>query len=361
MGAEQSPAQLCGNLLLGGFQGDTLPSAMRDALQAGQRAGVVLFKRNLPSLEATLSLNRELEQACSAGALPLIAVDEEGGRVQRLPPPALRIPPMRKLAERGDASLFERLGHAVGVQLGALGFNLNFAPLLDVDSNPHNPIIGDRAFGSDPARVIECARAYLAGLAAAGVLGCVKHFPGHGDTNQDSHLELPQVNTDREGLERVELAPFRALMPEAPSAMTAHVVYAGLDAGVPASKSATICTTLLRDELGFAGVLFSDDLEMKALSAHDSVEHNAVACIAAGCDALLICEDLELQQRAHAALVREVEHSAAFRQRCEQAAVRVGKLRSGLTSKLVSAAQLPELWQDPLLQSLRAELDAIPS
>jgi beta-N-acetylhexosaminidase len=169
------------------------------------------------------------------------------------------------------------------------------------------------------------------------------------------------VNTARAGLEQIELAPFRALLPEAPTAMTAHVVYAGLDAGVPASKSAAICTTLLRQELGFTGVLFSDDLEMKALSAHDSVEHNAVACIAAGCDALLICEDFELQQRAHAALLREVERSAAFRQRCEQAAGRVTQLRSGLTSKLVTAAELPRLWQHPLLQSLQAELAPLTS
>ncbi|HTM43416.1 MAG TPA: beta-N-acetylhexosaminidase, partial [Polyangiaceae bacterium] len=294
---------ICGALIVGGFHGETLPEEMRQALQRGERGGVILFRRNIPSVEVALSLNREVLACCQSGAAPFIAVDEEGGRVQRLPAPALKLPPMQRIGH--DLALVERVAQAVGTELKALGFNLNFAPVLDVDSNPANPIIGDRAFAKDPAAVIAGAAAYMKGLASTGVLSCVKHFPGHGDTNQDSHLTLPHVTHDRPRLDQIELAPFAALLPLAPTAMTAHVVYEALDPGVPASRSPKICTQLLRDQLKFNGVLFSDDLEMKALSAHASVEDNAIACIAAGCDALLICESWGLQQQALEGLVKE--------------------------------------------------------
>lgn len=336
--------QLCGSLIVGGFNGETLPPEMRQSLQRGERGGVVLFRRNIPSVETALLLNLEVLSLCSGGpAPPFIAVDEEGGRVQRLSAPALKIPPMQRIGH--DLALVERVAQAVGTELKALGFNLNFAPILDVDSNPQNPIIGDRAFAKDPAGVIAGATAYLKGLASTGVLSCVKHFPGHGDTTQDSHLTLPTVTHDRARLDQIELAPFKALLPIAPTAMTAHVVFEGLDPGVPASRSPKICTALLRDQLKFNGVLFSDDLEMKALSAHASVEDNAVACIAAGCDALLICQDVEWQERALAALIREYENSASFAERCRGAYRRNLAIRGMVKPEPVDVGDLAGVWR----------------
>jgi beta-N-acetylhexosaminidase len=313
-------------------------------LQRGERGGVILFKRNIPNVETALSLNLEVLSCCSTGpAPPFIAVDEEGGRVQRLPAPALKLPPMQKIGH--DLALIERVAQAVGTELKALGFNLNFAPILDVDSNPQNPIIGDRAFAKDPEGVIAGARAYMKGLASTRVLSCVKHYPGHGDTTQDSHLTLPTVPHGRERLDQIELAPFKALLPEAPTAMTAHVIFEGLDPGIPATRSPKICTQLLRDQFKFQGVLFSDDLEMKALSAHASVEDNAIACIAAGCDALLICEHIELQERALAALIKECESSPAFKTRCTEAYGRNVAVRQRITPGPVDVGDLEGVWR----------------
>jgi beta-N-acetylhexosaminidase len=355
MTALPTTRQLCGNLIVGGFHGETLPAEMRQSLQRNERGGVILFKRNIPNVEAALSLNLEVLSLSNSGPAPFIAVDEEGGRVQRLPAPALKLPPMQKIGH--DLALVERVAQAVGTELKALGFNLNFAPILDVDSNPANPIIGDRAFAKNPEGVIAGARAYMKGLAATGVLSCIKHFPGHGDTTQDSHLTLPTVPHDRARLDQIELAPFKALAPIAPTAMTAHVVFEGLDPGIPATRSKKICTDLLRTQFGFQGVLLSDDLEMKALSAHASVEDNAVACIAAGCDALLICSDFEWQQRALAALINEYEKSAVFAERCREAYSRNIRIRQGIRAEPCEVSELEGFWRSAELQILQQSLD----
>jgi beta-N-acetylhexosaminidase len=203
-----------------------------------------------------------------------------------------------------------------------MGINVAFAPVLDVDSNEQNPVIGDRSFGRDPAAVAEMGFAFADGLQARGVLACGKHFPGHGDTHLDSHLALPAVAHDRARLEAVELVPFRRTAGSVGSLMTAHVVFDALDPGVPATLSHRIATDLLRRELGFRGLLFSDDLEMKAIADHYGVEQAAVQAIRAGCDVLLVCSKPELADRAHEALVREAEADPDFHARCIQAAER---------------------------------------
>ena len=253
--------QLCGQLLVGGFEGAALSPRFEKALRDGHRGGAILFKRNLPDFDATLAVCEALRSAARADLPPFIGVDQEGGRVTRLPPPFLALPPMRLLGEIGDLDLIRRAARAVGTELSAAGFTLDFAPVLDVDSNPDNPIIGDRAFGSDPRTVMRGAVAFLQGLQDKNVLACGKHFPGHGDTSVDSHLALPVITHDRARLERVELPPFRAASGAGiASMMTAHIVCEALDPGVPATLSRAICASLLRAEIGFDGVLFSDDL-----------------------------------------------------------------------------------------------------
>jgi len=315
--------QLTGQLLVVGFQGTTLPDALRADLAAGRRGGVIVFKRNLPSLEVAWSLNQQAVSATPPELPPFVALDQEGGRVARLPAPFLKLPPMRKLGQLADAELVRRVGRCLGEELAPLGYNLDFTPVLDVDSNPQNPVIGDRAFSADPAEVARLAGALLEGLQSAGVMACGKHFPGHGDTSLDSHLDLPFVRHPEERLRAIELPPFAdAVKRGVATLMTAHVVYDALDAGCPATLSPRIAQRLLRDELGFEGVLFSDDLEMRALADRMSVEESAVGSIRAGCDALLVCSDLALAERARAALVRAAEAEPAFRARCEQAATR---------------------------------------
>ncbi len=319
--------QICGQLLVGGFDGDTLPASYAASLRAGLRAGAILFRRNVPDLQRTAALCEAIRDA--AGEIPpFVAVDQEGGRVARLPAPFLKLPPARELGRTGDPGLVRRAAAAVGAELSALGFNLDFAPVLDVDSNPANPIIGDRAFGADAATVARFGVAFIEGLQSASVLACGKHFPGHGDTSVDSHLALPVVDHDRARLDAVELAPFRAAAKAGlATMMTAHVVCPALAPDVPATLSARICTDLLRVEIGFGGVLFSDDLEMKAVADRFSVEESAVAAVRAGCDALLVCSREDWQDRALEALVREADRDPAFRLRCAESAGRSLVLR----------------------------------
>jgi beta-N-acetylhexosaminidase len=226
---------------------------------------------------------------------------------------------MRRIGDKDDAALATRLAEAQARELRALGFTMSFAPVLDVHTRDENPVIGDRAFGTTPDRVVKIAGAWADGLARGGVLSCGKHFPGHGDTTVDSHHALPHVDRAADDLRRIEVAPFRALAKRLPALMTAHVVYPALD-DRPATLSHAICTELLREELGFEGVLFSDDLEMKAIAL--SAAEASILAIAAGCDTLLVCSRADLAEEAHGALVREAEKSPAFRSRCEEAFAR---------------------------------------
>lgn len=307
-------------------------------LSEGGAGGVVVFARNLEmkddrvDLDAAAALCGELKAAAPEGEAPaLVCVDQEGGGVQRVRAPYPRWPPMLRFDDiAGDRALplAEAVGEAIGAELSALGFDVDFAPVLDVHTNPDNPIIGDRAFSRDPERAAERALAFARGLRRSGVLGCGKHFPGHGDTHVDSHLELPSVGADRDRLERVELLPFRrAAAANIPMIMTAHVVFPVLDPDRPATLSPRVITELLRGDIGYGGVVVSDDLDMKAIADHYGAGDAAVEAIAAGCDVLLACQSEAVQDEAYEALAREAEASAAFRERVAESAARVRALK----------------------------------
>jgi beta-N-acetylhexosaminidase len=310
-------------LIVAGFDGAELPPRLHEQLARGELGGVILFKRNLPSVEAAYDICRAAAAAVAPELAPFISVDQEGGRVVRLPDPVLRLPAMRVLGTIADPAMTRRAADLIGQQLAAIGFNLNFAPVLDVDTNPKNPIIGDRSFAPDPDVVARMGRAFIEGLQAEGVMACAKHFPGHGDTSKDSHVDLPTLSHDKQRLDAIELPPFRtASLRGVAAMMTAHILYPELDPGVPATLSHRICTGILRSEIGFSGVLFSDDLEMRALSDQLEIEQTAVGAVRAGCDALLICHDADLQERARVALITKAESDADFRNRCQQAVTR---------------------------------------
>lgn len=330
-----------GQLLWIGFAGPTVSPVLRGQLDRGEVGATILFKRNLQiesrdgteaiDLDALAELNRELRRAAPDGTPALIAVDQEGGLVQRVRAPATVWPPMRahdKFAAPDDEALAERVGRAVGDELRALGFDIDFAPVLDVHTNPANPIIGDRAFGTEPEVAARRALAFARGLDAAGLLACGKHFPGHGDTTTDSHLELPRIDHAWDRLERVELVPFqRAAAAGLPMLMTAHVVFAALDATRPATLSPEVITGLLRGKLGYRGVIVSDDLDMKAIAAHMGADVAAVAAIRAGCDVLLLCRDEANQAAAWEALVRAAEADSELRRLIGAAAARVRAMK----------------------------------
>ncbi|MGH7329243.1 MAG: beta-N-acetylhexosaminidase, partial [Polyangiaceae bacterium] len=330
----------CGSLLVGGFHGTEPTTTFAEALRGGTLGGAILFKRNLGAdVLDVADLTRHL---ASLGSLPpILAVDQEGGRVARLKAPFVAVPPMLALAKSANDALIDLAARAQAEELRALGFSTGFSPVLDVSTNPDNPVIGDRAFGSDPEVVARLGVRFGLALQAAGVFACAKHYPGHGDTELDSHFALPKVARDAASIERIELLPFAAAARAGFAAMmSAHVVYPNIDGETPATLSSVLCTDILRKKLGFSGVLFSDDLEMRALSARMGVEESAVRAVDAGCDALLICSDEDLQRKAHAALVRRAEANADFRVRCEEAAARVDRLRHAYAPKPLPRSEL---------------------
>jgi beta-N-acetylhexosaminidase len=332
MASASAPAGLPGELVIGGFPGTSLPVGFARAMRERRRGGAIFFKSNVEGGPRQVAALARAVHAASPGPA-LVGIDQEGGRVARLKAPLLVVPPMRTVASWGDALFAEQIARTQGTELAALGFTIDFAPVLDVNTCAENPVIGDRAFGDDAEICARFGAAWVRGLQSAGLLACGKHFPGHGDTSKDSHVDLPVVNQPLERIELVELVPFRAAIEAGVATlMTAHVVYRALDARLPATMSSAVCTAL-RDRLGFRGALISDDLEMQAIAARSTIEDAAVRAIAAGCDALLVCWSDEKQERAVEALTREAERSPAFRARCGEALQRVEAARRRATAR----------------------------
>lgn len=341
--AELDLESLCGQVLVVGFEGTSLPRSLGNHLRNGHRGGVILFRRNLQELESSWQLCREIRYSFPPATPSLIAVDEEGGRVTRLPPPFRALPPMRWFGTK-DAEVTRQAARWLARRLAAVGFTWDFSPVLDVDSNPDNPIIADRSFSNEPDVVARHGLAMIEGLGEYGIAACGKHFPGHGDTTLDSHLELPTVPHFAERLERVELAPFKACASSRLAGMmTAHVSYPNLDAsGSPATFSSSILQKILRERFGFSGVLFSDDLEMGAVVRHHRIEDAACQAVRAGCDAILVCRSEEAAGRVHAALVSTARSDATFLIRLREAVVRL--LHARFRHQPVEACSAAELY-----------------
>jgi len=251
-------------------------------------------------------------------------VDQEGGRVARLRAPFTEWPPMSVLGRAGDVSLASRFAVALAAELRAVGVTLDYAPVLDIHTNPTNPIIGDRALAGTAEVVARLGAAIIGSLQRAGVAACGKHFPGHGDTSVDSHLDLPLVEHPPDRIRRVECVPFEeAIRADVAFIMTAHVLVPSLDEEKPATLSRRIVNGMLREELGFPGVILSDDLEMKAIAGTYTVPDAAVAAIGAGCDGVLVCSgDIGVQVAALEALIHAVENGRISYGRVEDALTR---------------------------------------
>jgi beta-N-acetylhexosaminidase len=321
-------SSLASRAILAGFDGTDLPPDISALLARGDLAGIVLFKRNVEDVEQVAALLAEARRACPSGRSPIVAVDQEGGRVARLKEPLAVLPPMRDVGAADDAGLTEAIGALVGRELQALGFSLDFAPVLDVDTNPASPVIGDRSFGGDAAIVERHGLAFARGLLSGGVLPCAKHFPGHGDAAIDSHLGLPRVERDSRRLRRVEMAPFAAYAAaRLGPIMTAHVVYPALDPEAPATASRAILADELRGRLGFAGAVITDDLEMGAISQSWGAPEAAVRALRAGADGLLVCRSREAREAIAEAVAREAARDAAFFARLTGAVSRLDALR----------------------------------
>jgi beta-N-acetylhexosaminidase len=312
-------------LFVVGFSGTTPDRHIVRLIDDGV-GGVILFKRNVESAPQVAALVKALKTR--AGRPLLLSVDQEGGRVARLRGhPFTALPPMRALGTSRDVALARRVGRLLAYEVRALGFDQDYAPVLDVDTNPANPVIGDRALHSDPQEVARLGVALAQGLEDGGVASCGKHFPGHGDTAKDSHLDLPSLSHGLERLRRVELVPFAAYAKAGlASLMTAHVVFDAVDPKTPATLSHKALTHLLREELGFSGVVVSDDLEMKAIADHFSVARAAVEGLKAGADQFLVCHHEEAQRSAIEAVAKAVEAGEVSQARLDAALARVDAL-----------------------------------
>lgn len=286
--------------ILGALAGPTVSSLEKDLILKHKILGFTLFKRNIESLEQLLELTAELHAlAKQAGYDLLLSVDQEGGRVFRLPEPFPKIPPMRewgkKFDDTQDATLLYQLGQMLAEQVGLTGFTMDFAPLIDVDLNPDSPIIGDRSFSSSAQAVYLMARQVIRGFENKGILTCLKHYPGHGFVNQDSHLTLPVDQRDLSEIQKVDLLPYLKLIEEnlAPSVMTAHVSYPNWDKDNPATLSPKILGHL-RNTLNYDGVIFSDDYLMKAIFDNYDLSDALLQFFQSTGDAALICDKPDL-------------------------------------------------------------------
>lgn len=273
-----------------GLSGPVLSELDKRILSKLKPRGVLLLKRNFSHEKPYESWHKDLVKLIysireiTEQETPIVSLDHEGGRVHRTPPPVTHFPSPYQYRKR-----VTEVARAMGEELRSLGVNVSWSPLADINSNPKNPVIGDRSFGATPGEVIEYATQFLRAIQGRGVLGCLKHFPGHGDTSTDSHFELPVVNATLDELKARELFPFRALCAQdAPFVMTAHILFPRIDAQAPATFSRKFLTEMLKNEWGYKGIVVSDDLDMKAVSLRfdkdDAIAHSMIA----GCDMFIV-------------------------------------------------------------------------
>jgi beta-N-acetylhexosaminidase len=325
--ARDLPRELLGELIFTGFEGLELGNGTRQFLRDARIGGIILFSKNYENPAQVAELINEAQEA-RAGELPLwVSVDHEGGRVQRFRKPFTKIPEAADIARKDSPNATFEIAQVIGRELAAVGVNLDFAPVADVNTNPDNPVIGRRAFGDDADGVSKHVTAFVRGLLKEGVQACIKHFPGHGDTNLDSHFALPSITTSLETMRDREWRPFlKAMKSGCNFLMSAHIVCKQIDPEVPATLSKKIMTDLLRGELRYTGVILSDDMEMKAIADPFGAKDAPVRAINAGCDGLLyrseeaariafegLCEGLESGALDPARVIASAERLRALK------------------------------------------------
>lgn len=316
-----------------GFDGTTPSRETIELIKNYNVGGIILFRRNISDPSQLSDLCRKLQSLSKSTPL-LIAIDHEGGRVCRLPPPFTQFPTAMDLGQCQSFSLTYSMAKVMAQELRAVGINMNLAPVLDVHTNPENPVIGDRSFGNNPMRVGSLGLAIIAGLQDHGVIACGKHFPGHGGTSQDSHKKLPTIQDSLKNLENIEFKPFQhAIANRVSTIMTAHVLYPSLDPRYPATLSKKIIDALLRKTMGFEGVVVSDDLEMGAITDHWDIGPATVKSLLAGVDLFIIGHDAQQQIEAMDAIHQAVASGKISKKRLEVSLNRLFQLKNSFLKK----------------------------
>jgi len=320
-----------GQRMMAGFDGPYLDEAFIDLVKTRKIGNVILFAWNITGKEQLRELCLDIQRLVleETGRPAFIAIDQEGGAVSRLPGDATRIPGAMAIAATGDPKNAYSAGRLTARELRALGVNFNLAPVLDVNSNDANPVIGVRSYGEKPETVIRFALPMMRGLEDGGVLSCGKHFPGHGDTSVDSHLALPVVDKTMDELRTIELAPFQAAVDAGiPAMMSSHIVFPRLDPDRPATMSRKILTGLLREEMGFRGLIMTDCMEMKAIQHSFGTVKGTVEAAKAGADLLLVSHTASLAAASAEAIREALEAGEIDQEEWERSLERISSLKT---------------------------------
>lgn len=318
-----------GQMIFAGISGKEINAQTEQLVKSYKFGGIIFNGKNLSSPSQTVAYVNELKAANSNNKLPLFfGIDQEGGRISKLPGDLIDIPSNMEIGEINKPSFSFEMGSVLGKLVSAYGFNVNFAPVLDVNSNPNNPVIGDRSFGNNPKIVSKLGVQTMKGIQSEKIIPTIKHFPGHGDTSVDSHLELPIVNKSLTELEKLELIPFeRAIDEGAEMVMIAHILLPKVDRELPSSLSKEIITGILRNKIGFDGVIITDDMTMKAITENFDIGNAAVMSVKAGSDMIMVAHDYDNIMNVFSAMKKAVEQGEISEERLNESVTRILKLK----------------------------------
>ena len=324
-----SLAEKAGQVVICGLKGYEIDSDVTSLIQDSKVGGVILFAKNIKDSTQLATITNSIKNLSNPEIPPIIAIDEEGGMVTRMPSDIESMPSAYSIAQTGSTDLCYQSGEIIGKQLNALGLSTGFSPVLDIWSNPDNMIISSRAYGTTPEDVSTYATQVMLGLKSQEVIPVGKHFPGHGDTLDDSHYSLPVITKTKSELESYEFIPFKTAIDNGiPAIMVGHLLCTDIDSTYPASLSKTMVTGILKTELGFNGVVFTDDLTMDAIDNQYSVEDAGVMALNADCDMLLVCHGYDNATNTINNIISAVENGTLSESRLNDAVYRILKLKS---------------------------------
>ncbi|MED1470560.1 beta-N-acetylhexosaminidase [Bacillus salipaludis] len=318
-----------GQMIIGGIYGTTVDAHTKNLISKYKVGGLIFYANNLVNSQQTVQLLNQIKSDNVPNPMPLLlSVDQEGGSVSRLPGGLINFPTNKVIGAINNTQFSYKVGSILGRELKGFGFNLDFAPVLDVNSNPHNPVIGNRSFGNNPEIVSKLGIQTMKGIQSQNIIPTIKHFPGHGDTDVDSHLELPIVNKTLTQLKKLELIPFeRAINHGADVVMVAHILLPKLDDHFPASMSKKIMIEILRKQLNFSGVVITDDMTMQAITNHFTIGRASVESVMAGSDIILVAHDYNKIVETISSLKTAVQKGEISEQRINDSVSRIIQLK----------------------------------
>lgn len=340
-----------GQLIIAGFDGIALDDNAKSLIKDDKIGGIILFGENVESVPQLVNLTNSIKFENSNNKIPMfISVDEEGGSVSRMPKELRKFPSNRIIGDRNDDKLSYNIGKMIGKEIRSFGFNMNYAPVLDINSNPNNKVIGNRSFGNNVEVVSRLGIQTMKGLMDSNTISVVKHFPGHGDTSIDSHISLPVVEKDLEKLNSFEFIPFKKAIENGVDAiMVSHILLTQIDKNNPATMSKAVVSDILRGDLGFNGVVITDDMTMGAITENYSIENAAINSINAGTDIILVCHQYKTIKSTIEAIKKAVNVNKTINEeRINESVYRILKLKEkyNLNDKLIETPDISSINND---------------